>query len=138
MSAGVSPRRSVLLGMAAITLLGWSLHGRGQEKGEKAVVDKDKSNLSPLVQGVSRCFDCHTKDRRPDLENLVALCECNEVWRWGDYDRHQDAYRVLLGPKAQRIGEIMNARLKSYNRLNPQKNQHSLASHSTFTQFATQ
>ncbi|MFL5242033.1 MAG: multiheme c-type cytochrome [Gemmataceae bacterium] len=128
-------RGITLLGLAGLSLLTWSFNGRGQDKdGEAAAAGQPRNGLQPLIQGVSRCFNCHTKDARPDLENLVSLCRCDEVYRWGDRDRHQDAYRVLQGERAVRMGEIMNARLKTAERIKPEKNPQCLGCHSLFNQ----
>src|SRR5258706_442022 len=129
MSAGVSPRRSVLLGMAAITLLGWSLHGNGQEKDVKASkIEKNKTgqgnSLEKRFFSFVTCIDCHRSGTPAGAPE--RLCRCIEVPLWNTKDKHQDAYNVLLpkNERAKRMGEIL--------KISPETEPSCLSCHSMF------
>lgn len=115
MAPVLTGKRILLLGLAATAILGLSLHGRGQEKDAKTKADdKSAGKPTPLYDGIVVCFSCHNRNERSNLGDLVALCRCDEVYRWGDHDKHQDAYRVLLSDRSKRMMQIMKSPLKAH------------------------
>jgi len=129
MSAGVFPRRSVLLGMVAISLLGWSLRGGGQEKDVKASeIEKNKTGQGNRLEkrffSFVTCIDCHRSGTPAGAPE--RLCRCIEVPLWNTKDKHQDAYNVLLpkNERAKRMGEIL--------KISPESEASCLSCHSMF------
>ena len=53
--------------------------------------------------GISACTQCHTQP--PDKD--VVLCRCTEVAIWREKDKHKEAYNVLLGDRAKRMGQLL-------------------------------
>jgi hypothetical protein len=53
--------------------------------------------------GISACTQCHTQP--PDKD--VVLCRCREVAIWREKDKHKEAFNVLFGDRAKRMGQLL-------------------------------
>jgi hypothetical protein len=91
-------------GLATVALA-LSSQGRAQkdEKSGPAKAPAAKASATPIYYGTSACVDCHTKG----MTNPV-LCRCTEVLIWEKEDKHKDAYKVLLGERSKRMGELLS------------------------------
>jgi hypothetical protein len=77
------------------------------KKDEPPVKDKkDEPAAKPRVYwGASECIRCHTEGPSGnDDENFVLL---TEYATWRTQDKHSFAYLALLGPRGQRMGELL-------------------------------
>jgi hypothetical protein len=85
------------------------------------------TDLEPLLQGASRCGDCHSLGKPPSSEDLTPLCRCNERTFWERNDKHQDAYTALAGELAKRINSSRGVSLL------PEKDPDCLGCHSMYS-----
>jgi Cytochrome c554 and c-prime len=105
---------------------GWSFIGHGEAKDDPPAPKGGiaVTPLDPVVQGVSRCDQCHTLGNPPEHKGIVPLCRCNEVAFWTRNDKHQDAFVLLQGERAKRINKLRGSDVA------PEKDQDCLGCHS--------
>ncbi len=120
-------RRGWLLGIASAAALAWGYAALGDDKpaAPKCETPLKPMELDPLVQGASRCGDCHSLGKPPESQELLPLCRCNERTFWEHNDKHQDAFTALADPRTVQMGKILN--------MDPQKNADCLGCHSMAT-----
>lgn len=96
--------RGLSLGMVVLALLLWCW-GRGSKAEQRGEQQANKpKELTRLYYGVDTCRICHTE---PLKGQNPLLCKCNEVHTWELHDKHADAWKVLLGPRAQQMGKLL-------------------------------
>ncbi|HEV3136610.1 MAG TPA: multiheme c-type cytochrome, partial [Pirellulales bacterium] len=68
-----------------------------------------KPALATLYFGTLVCQRCHAEpsDR---VQEPISICRCNELTIWQQQDKHKDAYQALLGPRASRMGKLLDNR----------------------------
>src|SRR5947209_19755594 len=99
--------RGRFLVAAAVSLasLGWCWIGPGFGDPQQGGAAGAGQTAGPtkLYFGVAACVDCHSKGTNiPD-----AVCSCKEVQIWEKEDKHKNAYTVLMGDRAKRMGELL-------------------------------
>ncbi len=99
----------------------WSAAGRGvpngaSSDGPSSPFADDPLPRAPTVAakenfyfGTSVCQSCHADS--PDRERPSPLtCRCTELTFWREHDKHKDAYKVLLGDRARKMGELLGVK----------------------------
>src|SRR5262249_13390928 len=71
-------------------------------QGEAAV--KAAPGPTRLYYGISACAHCHRKPVEPP----PVLCRCIEAAIWETEDKHKEAFQVLRGERARRMGELLS------------------------------
>src|SRR5262245_22346711 len=102
----VSSRPLLASAVVAASLgIGWLglAYGRGGPKPMEGV-EKRVEKPTPLYFGAALCQECH---KEPKDRNLRYLCRCNEYSIWEKEDKHRDAFNVLRGERAVRMGRIL-------------------------------
>ncbi len=89
--------------VALAAVAAWSFIGHGEAKDDPPAPKSSVpvTPLDPVVQGASRCGNCHINGAPPESKELQPLCRCNEQTFWEHNDKHQDAYVILKGERAQ-------------------------------------
>jgi hypothetical protein len=88
---------SVLLLAALAFFLGDRGHGSQQPAG------KADPGPTKLYFGIAACTPCHTQPTATE----PLLCRCTEAAIWEKEDKHKDAFTVLQGERARRMGELL-------------------------------
>ena len=83
-----------------LMLAGWSVRS-GEAQAPPA---PETPKVKQEIRGVGACSFCHTT-RLPTHGAIV--CKCNEVVTWETFDKHADAWKVLLSPRAQQMGKLL-------------------------------
>jgi hypothetical protein len=112
--------------IALAAVAAWGLIGHGEAKDDSPAPKSTVpvTPLDPLVQGASRCGNCHTAGVPPESKDLMPLCRCNERTFWEENDKHQDAYVLLKCDRAKRINKLRGSDVA------PEKDQDCLGCHS--------
>ena len=94
--------------LASIVLVGWHGSPRSQSGAARAAQkDSGEKRPRPLYYGVDSCSSCHTQPPPTIKNDPDSLCRCTEYPIWFDNDKHLQAYAVLKGTRAARMGELL-------------------------------
>jgi Cytochrome c554 and c-prime len=105
----MNPCRVPVLAAAVVglaLLAWWAGGGRGQAPKADAGKEADKGPTT-LYFGISECARCHTMPGKVDPDD-PDLCRLTESKIWDAEDKHRQAFRVLKGERAQKMGKLLH------------------------------
>jgi hypothetical protein len=95
------------VGVVGLALLGlWVGGGHGPAAKADAGKEPDKGPTT-LYFGISECARCHTMPGKVDPDD-PDLCRLNESKIWDAEDKHRQAFLVLKGERAQKMGKLLH------------------------------
>lgn len=104
MTQRIALRILMMLLTAGGLIFVWRAAAQGQGEPDAAALARKEEKPTSLYFGASLCVECLKVHRD---RNLDYLCRCIEYTIWDKEDKLRDAYNVLQGEQARRMGAIL-------------------------------
>lgn len=100
-------KRLTAAALTAFLALAWGLGTLGQDKPapRNAAAPNAPRELQKFLFDANSCRRCHAEEEKDQRKAEGMICRLVEFPVWDTHDKHKNAFKVLLGPRAKAMGE---------------------------------